>query len=241
MMTVKESNFSATRNRLSRHWRNEAARLIAVEIELVLRRQNVPVVREILDIAGRLAGEVLIALTSLPSEHRLALDCAGELFPDAISRLVLSLAVEFNERQRRGQPLSGNAIADQADVEISAEQHQGRLTLMQSWAGEVAGQTFIEDKLSIPRSTLHLWKRRNEVIALPKSRRTHVFPLAQFVDGRPVDGISQVLAKMQNPRSAWLWLIHPCALLDGKVPLDLLKQNRAAQVENAAAICSETV
>ncbi|RUV31745.1 hypothetical protein [Mesorhizobium sp. M5C.F.Ca.IN.020.32.2.1] len=185
---------------------------------------------------------MLVAVTSLPLEHRSALDSAGELLPDAVTRLVESLAAEIDERQKQGRFVPGNAIGGQADAETKVEHHlsQGQCSLMQSWAGKVVGQTFIEDELNIPRSTLHVWRRRNEVIALPKGRRTHVFPLAQFVDGRPVDGISQVLAELENPRSAWLWLVRPSRLLDGKIPLDLLKRNRAAQVADAAAIYAKT-
>ncbi|RWD42789.1 hypothetical protein [Mesorhizobium sp.] len=231
-MTLEMESLPARGSGLSRHWRNEAARSIAVEVELVLRRQNVPVTRETLDFAGNLAGLMLVAVSSLSPEHRQALETADELLPDAISRLVLSLAMELRERQRRVECVREDGIADH--VEAKQRFSQSRFTLMQSWAGEVAGQTFIEDELKIPRSTLHLWKRRNEVIALPKGRRTHVFPLAQFVDGRPVDGLSRVLTEIQNPRSAWLWLVRPSDLLDGEIPLDLLKRNRTAQVADAA-------
>ncbi|UCI31770.1 hypothetical protein [Mesorhizobium sp. B4-1-4] len=223
-------------SRQSRHWRNEAARLIAVEVEPVLRRHNVPMARETLDFVGRLAGQVLAAVMCLPSEQRIAFDCRSEILTDAVSRLVLSLAMELEELQKQPQ-VSGKAFANQAIAQTSeASGPQDRYTLIQSWAGKVVGQTYLENELRIPRSTLHLWKRRNEVIALPKSRRTHVFPLAQFVDGRPVDGISHVLAEIENPRSAWLWLVRQSDLLDDKIPLDLLKQNRILQVADAAAL-----
>ena len=60
--------------------------------------------------------------------------------------------------------------------------------LIEDWAGRVAGSTYLEENLRIARSTLHRWQRRNEVVALRKGGRKHVFPLAQFVDGRPVAG-----------------------------------------------------
>ncbi|RWD60304.1 MAG: hypothetical protein EOS60_34135, partial [Mesorhizobium sp.] len=36
--------------------------------------------------------------------------------------------------------------------------------LIEDWAGEVAGSTYLEEHFRIPRSTLHRWQRRNEVI-----------------------------------------------------------------------------
>ncbi|TIL97515.1 MAG: hypothetical protein E5Y74_36480, partial [Mesorhizobium sp.] len=81
--------------------------------------------------------------------------------------------------------------------------------LIEDWAGRVAGSTYLEENLRIARSTLHRWQRRGEVIALRKGGRKHVFPLAQFVDGRPVAGIRDVLSLISNPRLAWLWLTRP--------------------------------
>ncbi|GGB04137.1 hypothetical protein GCM10011491_35310 [Brucella endophytica] len=234
-MTMGLRTVPATAGRLSRHWRNDAARQIAVEVELALRRQKVAVTSETLDVAGKLAAQVLIAVTSLSPEHRSAVESAGKLLPDAIFRLILALAMEIDERQE--QVPFQNEMAGHVDAEATSGRRRSdaRFPLMQSWAGEVAGQTFIENELKIPRSTLHLWKRRNEVIALPKGRRTHVFPLAQFVDGRPVDGISRVLKEIQNPRTAWLWLVTPCDMLREEIPLNLLKQGKIIDVANAAA------
>ena len=106
--------------------------------------------------------------------------------------------------------------------------------LIEDWAGEVAGSTYLEEKFRIPRSTLHRWQRRNEVIALRKGGRKHVFPLAQFVDGRPAAGISEVLAAIANPRLAWFWLTRPSPELDGRIPIEMLKQDMVGDVVPAA-------
>ncbi len=55
---------------------------------------------------------------------------------------------------------------------------------------------------------LHDWQRRGAVIGLLKGERKHVFPLAQFVDGRPVEGMPQVTPIIRNPPVAWQWLIQ---------------------------------
>ncbi|WP_426213802.1 antitoxin Xre/MbcA/ParS-like domain-containing protein [Mesorhizobium abyssinicae] len=46
---------------------------------------------------------------------------------------------------------------------------------------------------------MHWWQRHDDVIALRSGARKHVFPLAQFVDGRPTLGIRQVLSSIPNP------------------------------------------
>ncbi|TGV47385.1 hypothetical protein EN784_54280, partial [bacterium M00.F.Ca.ET.141.01.1.1] len=81
------------------------------------------------------------------------------------------------------------------------------------WAGPVAGSTHLERRFGIPRSTLHWWQRHNDVVAFRRGSRKHVFPLAQFIDGRPMPGIREVLSSISDPRLAWLWLISPSPLL----------------------------
>lgn len=50
-----------------------------------------------------------------------------------------------------GKPVSRH-IADRAsDLQV---------VLIEDWAGEVAGSTYLEEKFRIPRSTLHRWQRR---------------------------------------------------------------------------------
>ena len=106
--------------------------------------------------------------------------------------------------------------------------------LIEDWAGRVAGSTYLDENLHIPRSTLHRWQKRNEVVALRKGGRKHVFPLAQFVDGRPVPGISEVLSLIANPRLAWFWLVRPSPDLDGRVPIEMLRQDLVDAVIVAA-------
>ncbi|MET3597595.1 hypothetical protein ABID26_007021 [Mesorhizobium shonense] len=106
------------------------------------------------------------------------------------------------------------------------------------WAGPVAGSTHLERRFGIPRSTLHWWQRHNDVVALRKGSRKHVFPLAQFIDGRPLPGIRQVLTTISDPRLAWLWLISPSPLLNGHAPIQLLREGMDIDVASAAEALS---
>jgi hypothetical protein len=105
---------------------------------------------------------------------------------------------------------------------------------LQEWAGPLAGSSTLTQDMGIARSTLHDWQRRGEVIALLKGARKHVFPLAQFIDGRPAEGIRDILRLVDSPRRAWFWLVNPSPLLDNKLPIDLLKQERTRDVVDAA-------
>ena len=75
--------------------------------------------------------------------------------------------------------------------------------------------------------------KRGAVIGLLRGERKHVFPLAQFVDGRPIEGMSDVVRVIGNPRAAWQWLIQPKPSIGG-APLERLKKGHVSQVVDAA-------
>lgn len=104
---------------------------------------------------------------------------------------------------------------------------------LEEWAGPVLGPQDLFSKLRIARSTLHDWRRNRQIIGLLRGTRKHVFPVAQFVDGRPVEGIARVLKIITNPRTAWLWLIEGA---EGGLPtnLDRLKAGDIDGVVNDA-------
>ena len=104
---------------------------------------------------------------------------------------------------------------------------------LEDWAGPVGGPRDIETKFGTKRSTLHDWQKRGAVIGLLKGARKHVFPLAQFVDGRPVEGMTAVTRIIKNPRVAWQWLIQRKPSIGGS-PLDRLKKGRLDEVVAAA-------
>ncbi|TKB42746.1 MAG: DUF2384 domain-containing protein, partial [Mesorhizobium sp.] len=93
---------------------------------------------------------------------------------------------------------------------------------------------FLQENLGISRSTLHRWQRSGTVVALRTGGRKHVFPLAQFIDGRPAPGIKEVSSAMPDPRRAWSWLIGPAPGLAGRIPIEMLKQDLVAEVVLAA-------
>jgi hypothetical protein len=105
---------------------------------------------------------------------------------------------------------------------------------LESWAGAVAGPSEIENRLHIARSTLNEWHRRGVVIGLLRGERKHVYPLDQFVDARPTQGVGAVVKIAPDERAAWLWLRQPHGRFDMQSPLDVLKAGQQAEVIQAA-------
>jgi hypothetical protein len=129
----------------------------------------------------------------------------------------------------------GSGFGELIDIEEGSRRLSAYATKvpLEEWAGPVAGSSALHDR-GIARSTLHDWQKRGQVVALLVGARKHAFPLEQFVDGRPVEGIADVLKVVGNPRRAWLWLVQRSPLLGGKRPIDLLKQDRKDEVVEAA-------
>ncbi|PWJ83840.1 hypothetical protein C8D77_1393 [Mesorhizobium loti] len=143
-----------------------------------------------------------------------------------VARRLNSTAIEIASRPRPADHPLGHPILKDFPKEGAR---------IAEWAGPVAGSTHLERRFGIPRSTLHWWQRHNDVVAFRRGSRKHVFPLAQFIDGRPMPGIRQVLCSISDPRLAWLWLISPSPLLKGHVPIELLREGMNTEAVASAA------
>jgi hypothetical protein len=143
---------------------------------------------------------------------------------------LIQLKVDKPVEVSQGAGLAGMMDLDEGRRRLAAYATPVRL---EDWAGPVAGPSDIEKAFGTKRSTLHDWQRRGAVIGLLKGERKHVFPLAQFVDGRPVEGMSDVTRIIENPRAAWQWLIQPKPSIGG-TPLDRLKAGHLDEVIDAA-------
>ncbi|WP_245573056.1 antitoxin Xre/MbcA/ParS toxin-binding domain-containing protein [Lichenihabitans psoromatis] len=105
---------------------------------------------------------------------------------------------------------------------------------LESWAGPTAGTGEIEETLGIPRSTLSSWQQNGSVIGLLRGERKRAYPLEQFVDARPLEGVADILKVTPDARSAWLWLRQPHGSLQHRLPLDVLKEGGREAVVRAA-------
>jgi hypothetical protein len=107
-------------------------------------------------------------------------------------------------------------------------------TKVEDWAGPLAGPTELERDFGVARSTLHTWQKQRAVIGLLVGVRKHAFPREQFVDGRPVTGLGEIVAAVGDPRTAWLWLREPNPGLAGATPLARLKAGATEKVAEMA-------
>lgn len=104
---------------------------------------------------------------------------------------------------------------------------------LEEWAGEVVGATHLARKYGIPRSSLNRWHQQGDVIGLLKGTRKRVYPVEQFIDGRPAVGIREIIRLVPSQRVAWLWLNQFNPVLEAR-PIDLLKQERKDEVIGVA-------
>ncbi|RUV34397.1 antitoxin Xre/MbcA/ParS toxin-binding domain-containing protein [Mesorhizobium sp. M7A.F.Ca.MR.148.00.0.0] len=218
---------------------DDFAEMVAEDVERALAHYDETINKPTMVSVGKIAGSIASAVTLLSPKHQRAIDAIHADLPGLASKFVRALAAEAARRSEAGiAGVINPPTTPLIDVEPPSLPKSDDLEsmLIEDWAGRVAGSTYLEENLRIARSTLHRWQRRGEVIALRKGGRKHVFPLAQFVDGRPVAGIRDVLSLISNPRLAWLWLTRPSAQLDGRVPIDLLRQDRVDEVVEAARV-----
>ncbi|TGS37687.1 MULTISPECIES: antitoxin Xre/MbcA/ParS toxin-binding domain-containing protein [unclassified Mesorhizobium] len=213
---------------------DDFADMVAEKVERALAHYDEAINGPTMVSVGKIAGSIASAVTLLSPKHQRAIDTIHADLPGLASKFVRALAAEAARRSEAGTTGTTTLSPEAETLAALPQSDDLESMLIEDWAGRVAGSTYLEENLRIARSTLHRWQRRGDVIALRKGGRKHVFPLAQFVDGRPVAGISDVLELIGNPRLAWLWLTRPAAQLDGRIPIDLLRQDQAEEVVEAA-------
>ncbi|MET0482699.1 MAG: hypothetical protein ABWZ27_07265 [Aestuariivirgaceae bacterium] len=194
---------------------------VAAEISIILGGLPQRVRKPTVEIAGVAAGAAVGAILGLTRQQQFSLKERSSLVANEITNLIRARVIAAPMAKHEPSPAS-----DQTDMIDSVG--------LDDWAGAVAGPTELERKFGIARSTLHRWQKLNEVVSFRTGGRKYVFPLAQFIDGRPVDGLKQVLQSFGHPRLAWQWLVAPCPELDGHIPLRLLRIHQADQVVDAA-------
>jgi hypothetical protein len=85
------------------------------------------------------------------------------------------------------------------------------------------------------RQTVHNYRDAGKIFAVPKGSRNFVYPAWQIQGGALLPGLEAVLAvlrqkKKTSPAGIALFFLTPAEALDGKRPLDLLRQSETAEV-----------
>ncbi|RWQ32463.1 antitoxin Xre/MbcA/ParS toxin-binding domain-containing protein [Mesorhizobium sp.] len=217
---------------------HEFSYLVAKEVQRVLA-QFAEVMKGGSSISSHMGTGTAADLLSATPKQTIHDDLSA-LASEFVRRLAAEAVRCSNESAGEVAPLTVRTEGAHGCAVLKAQHQQSDSLRIEDWAGAVAGPTYLEARFGIPRSTLHWWQRHNDVVALRKGARKHVFPLAQFIDGRPAPGIRQVLSLIVNPRPAWLWLTSPSPRLDGRIPIEMLRQDLAAEVIRAARDFSST-
>tara|TARA_R110002020_G_scaffold47500_10_gene135088 strand:- start:3341 stop:4060 length:720 start_codon:yes stop_codon:yes gene_type:complete len=188
-----------------------------------------------------IAGEVADVVSALSPEERQRLNLHSTALTQHIRRIVegygdrqpdkMALAVPETIEPSKGEGLGAILPAEQGDRVLDEIAVSRRL---EDWSGPVAGATELSRAHGIARSSLNRWQHDDDVIGLLKGTRKHVYPVEQFVDGRPVRGLCEVIGLTGSHRVAWLWLIQPNPVLGGQRPIDMLKRDRVDDVIDAA-------
>lgn len=186
-----------------------------------MREQDPTALPGAVDVIAELAAVIASQLLAETQANQRALktlkDDIAEFGTEFVFQIVKEARKDVRDRIRKTTAASPSA--------------QGDAFLADDWAGPVAGPTLIERHFGIPRSTLYRWQKRGEVVWLnTRTSKKPVFPLRQFVDGKPADGIAEISEAMGGPRSAWQWLITPHSAFDGSTPLDALLKGRTSKV-----------
>lgn len=206
----------------------------------VLARHNPGVSKAALKRKSRVVAAVTAAAVRLSDEQQQRILAHEKVLAETMESVVADLAGEHHEpiaihTDRPAEVSQGEglgALLDEAEGQRRVEAIAIPVRL-EDWAGPVAGPSEIERQFGTRRSTLHEWQKRGAVIGLLKGERKHVFPLAQFVDGRPIQGMTEVVRRIGNPRAAWQWLTQRKPSIGG-TPLERLKAGHLSQVIEAA-------
>jgi hypothetical protein len=166
---------------------------------------------------------------------------APRIFVQAVT-FARSVASEAPHEARVDERLPPLRIVGKGHGELIDEREGARRlelsaadTPPETWAGsEVLGPEALSRKLSVARGTVHNWRRDRLVIALRKGVRNHVYPLRQFVGGKPVAGIASVIEAIGDVEEAWEWLVTPNAHTSGEEPIELLRRGQADAVASAS-------
>jgi hypothetical protein len=108
---------------------------------------------------------------------------------------------------------------------------KARARFLQEWLGftskdlaDAAGHGSKNKSMTASR-----WKAKGKVFSI-KHGGVEYFPAFQFEDGQPLETVGKVLALLGERKSGWqlaFWFTSPNGWLDGKRPVDVIKNTKA--------------
>ena len=213
---------------------SEAALTLDVaEVQAVLRGRNPRAPAAEIKTMARIVSIAVDVMSGLP-----AVNLRGEAREHKLRVALEQVARQFMPAETTNEPVERTRGSGLGEV-ISLSEGRARLAAyaapkaIEDWAGPVGGASDIEAQIGVKRTTLNTWYKQGAIIGLLRGQRKLAYPLEQFIDGRPLQGIADVLAVAPDARSAWLWMRQPHGALDGETPLAAL---RAAKQDKVRAV-----
>lgn len=214
---------------------SQAALTVGVdEVQAVLRERNPRAPAAEIKTMARIVSIAVDVMSGFPS-----VNLRGVAREDKLRAALEQVARQFLPVEAtQDEPIERTRGSGLGAV-ISLGQGRARITAyaapkaIEDWAGPVGGASDVEAQIGVKRTTLNSWYKQNAVIGLLRGQRKLAYPIEQFVDGRPLQGIADILAVAPDARSAWLWMRQPHGALDGGTPLAAL---HAGQQDRVSAI-----
>jgi hypothetical protein len=189
-----------------------------------------------LDSMARFVSIAVDVMSGLTAQPRFKLANEKKL-RKALQQVADQLVTDDEANGAGAEKMRGSGLGEVLSLADGRARLAGHATPMpiEEWAGPVGGAKDIEAQFGVGRSTLSTWHKNGAVVGLLRGQRKLAYPLEQFFDGRPLQGLSDVVAAAPDARSAWLWLRQPHGALDGETPLALLHAGKRDQVIALAA------
>lgn len=200
-----------------------------VQVQTALRAQNPQIGAEEVEELVKILSLMFEVVTELPRAERERIARDQSQFRVALGEALGRIPIEEAEEV---EPTRGRGLGKILDLEEGRQRlaRYATFTKLEDWAGEVAGASRIEQLLGVKRSTLGSWYQQGAIVGLLRGRRKLAYPVDQFMDARPLEGLDQLLTLAPDARSAWLWARQPHGALDGRTPLQLLRGGGKSQV-----------
>jgi len=94
----------------------------------------------------------------------------------------------------------------------------------------------VAEVLGISRQAVDNRRSSNQLLALTQGRRGYSYPSFQFADGKTIEGLEGVVARLKSldPWMQMVFFTSPNERLGGKTPIEKLKKGLAEEVARAA-------
>lgn len=104
-------------------------------------------------------------------------------------------------------------------------------------AGGALTSEQVAEILSISRQAVDKRRVANQLLALTQGRRGYSYPSFQFEDGKTISGLEEVLAELKDldPWMQMVFFTSPHERLEGKTPLEELKEGSVSEVKAVAS------